>query len=549
MMDNKENKTVDGVQYAKMIQAGTANLRAHAQDINDLNVFPIPDGDTGDNMLMTIVGGADAVGSGSESLSDTVRKNADGMLLSARGNSGVILSQFFEGIAAGFEGVESAKSADIVRALQCGVERAYSAVLVPTEGTMLTVMRSATERLEPEEHDDPEKLLDTFIEEAKKTLEKTPDMLPVLKKAGVVDSGGAGLIYIMEGMLKGLRGEEIEEYVPSERTGEQAIDVNLFTEDSVLEFGYCTELLLRLQRVKTDLDTFDAKVITDYLSTIGDSVVCVKNGTVVKIHVHTMTPHKVLEFCQQYGEFLKLKIENMSLQHNNTDLPAEKAEEDEILPHKEIGVVVTCAGEGIKEMFEGSGADVVVDGGQSNNPSTEDFLAAFKKVNADTIFVFPNNSNIILTAKQAAGMFTESDVRVIESKTVGDGWAALSMLDTDSGDADEIAAALTEAMAGVVTAEISKSVRDTQDTKAGEYIGFVGKDILASEEKRTDAVKKTVDCLDMSSHDICLILVGKEASEEEASEIESYITSKYRDKEVYIIDGKQEIYDYILILE
>lgn len=548
-MDNKENKTVDGVQYAKMIQAGTANLRAHAQDINDLNVFPIPDGDTGDNMLMTIVGGADAVGSGSESLSDTVRKNADGMLLSARGNSGVILSQFFEGIAAGFEGVESAKSADIVRALQCGVERAYSAVLVPTEGTMLTVMRSATESLESEEHDDPEKLLDTFIEEAKKTLEKTPDMLPVLKKAGVVDSGGAGLIYIMEGMLKGLRGEEIEEYAPAEKTGEQAIDVNLFTEDSVLEFGYCTELLLRLQRIKTDIENFDAKVITDYLSSIGDSVVCVHNGTVVKIHVHTMTPHKALEFCQQYGEFLKLKIENMSLQHNNTDLPAEKAEEDEILPHKEIGVVVTCAGEGIKEMFEGSGADVVVDGGQSNNPSTEDFLAAFKKVNADTIFVFPNNSNIILTAKQAANLYKESDVRVIESKTVGDGWAALSMLDTDSGNAEEIAETLTEAMAGVVTAEISKSVRDTQDTKAGEYIGFVGKDILASEEKRIDAVKKTVDCLDMASHDICLVLVGKEASEAEAGEIESYITSKYRDKEVYIIDGKQEIYDYILILE
>ncbi len=547
-MDNKENKTVDGVQYAKMIQAGTANLRAHAQDINDLNVFPIPDGDTGDNMLMTIVGGADAVGSGSESLSDTVRKNADGMLLSARGNSGVILSQFFEGIAAGFEGVESAKSEDIVRALRCGVERAYSAVLVPTEGTMLTVMRSATESLDHEEHDDPEALLDNFIEEAKKTLEKTPEMLPVLKKAGVVDSGGAGLIYIMEGMLKGLRGEEIEEYVPEAKTGEAAIDVNLFTEDSVLEFGYCTELLLRLQRAKTDLDSFDAKIITDFLSSIGDSVVCVRNGTIVKIHVHTMTPHKVLEFCQQYGEFLKLKIENMSLQHNNTDLPAEK-KEDEILPHKEIGVVVTCAGEGIKDLFLDSGADVIVDGGQSMNPSTEDFLAAFRKVNADTVFVFPNNSNIILTAKQAAKLYEGCDVRVIESKTVGDGYAALTMLDTDSGDADEIAEALTDAMSGTVTAEISKSVRDTADTKAGEYIGFVGKDILSSEPLRFDAVTKTIDKLDFADHEICLILVGADANEEEASKIEAYINSKYRGKEVYVINGKQEIYDYILILE
>lgn len=547
-MDNMENKTVDGVRYAKMIKAGTENLRAHAQDINDLNVFPIPDGDTGDNMLMTIAGGADAVGSGSESLSDTVRKNADGMLLSARGNSGVILSQFFEGIAAGFEGVESAKSADIVKALQCGVERAYSAVLVPTEGTILTVMRSATESVSSDPDEDPEKVLDSFIEEAKKTLEKTPDMLPVLKKAGVVDSGGAGLIYIMEGMLKGLRGEEIGEYAPSEKkTASDTLDVSLFTEDSVLEFGYCTELLVRLQRAKTDLDNFDTRLFTDFLSSVGDSVVCVKNGTIVKIHVHTMTPHKVLEFCQQYGEFLKLKIENMSLQHNNTDLP--KEENEEILPHKEFGVVVTCTGEGIANMFKDSGADVIVDGGQSMNPSTEDFLSAFKKANADTIFVFPNNSNIILTAKQAAKMFEGSDVRVIESRTVGDGYAALSMLNTDLGDADAIAQELNFAMDGVVTAEISRSVRDTAETKAGEYIGFVGKDILASKESRLDAAKATVDALDLEDHEVCLILVGKDGDEGEAFEIENHVTSLCRDCEVYVIDGKQDIYDYIIILE
>jgi len=545
-MDNQQK--LDGVQYAKMIKAGTENLRAHAKDINDLNVFPIPDGDTGDNMLMTIVGGADAVGSGSESLSDTVRKNADGMLLSARGNSGVILSQFFEGIAAGFEGVETAGSAEIIKALQCGVEHAYNAVMVPTEGTILTVMRSATESLEEEHHDDPEKVLDTFIEEAKKTLEKTPDMLPVLKKAGVVDSGGAGLIYIMEGMLKGLRGEEIGEYVPEKRSGEAEINVDLFTEDSVLEFGYCTELLVRLQRIKTDVESFEVRTITDYLSTIGDSVVAVKNGSVVKIHVHTMTPHKVLEFCQQYGEFLKLKIENMSLQHNNTDLPA--PEKEEVLPHSDFGVVAVCSGEGIKELFcDTCEGVVIVDGGQSMNPSAEDMLAAYKKVNADTVFVFPNNSNIILTARQAAAMCKECDVRVIESKTVGDGYAALSMLDTGSGDADLMEEELKEAMSGSLTAEISKSVRDTEDTNAGEYIGFVGKDILVSHPSRYEAVCVTVDKLGFENYDICLLIVGKDACEEEAQEIERYISSKYRGKEVYIINGKQEIYDYILILE
>ena len=300
-MDSIKPKTVDGVQYARMIQAGTANLRAHAKDINDLNVFPIPDGDTGDNMLLTIVGGAAAAGDGCESLSDTVRRIADGMLLSARGNSGVILSQFFEGIAQGFAGVETAGNDEIIKAFKCGVQYAYDAVMVPTEGTMLTVMRNATESLEGDCADDPETLLIDFLEEAKRTLEKTPDMLPVLKKAGVVDSGGAGLICIIEGMLKGLRCEEIEEVpdsAPAASAQPNEPDINLFTEDSVLEFGYCTELLLRLQRAKTDLEAFDISVITDFLQSVGDSVAAVKNGTVVKLHVHTMTPSRVLEFCQ-----------------------------------------------------------------------------------------------------------------------------------------------------------------------------------------------------------------------------------------------------------
>ena len=238
----------------------------------------------------------------------------------------------------------------------------------------------------------------------------------------------------------------------------------------------------------------------------------------------------------------------MSLQHNNTELPA--PEKEETLPHSEYGVVVTCSGEGIKELFSDMGENIViVDGGQSMNPSAEDFIAAYKKVNADTVFVFPNNSNIILTARQAASMYKDCDVRVIESKTVGDGYAAISMLDTSSNDADAIETELTSAMGGVVTAEISRSVRDTQETRAGEYIGFVGKDILSSDPSRFKAVCETVEKLDFASFDICLLIMGKEANEAEAAEIESYITTKYKGKEVYIINGKQEIYDYILILE
>ena len=290
---------------------GAENLRAHAQAINNLNVFPIPDGDTGDNMLLTIIGGADAAVGNEEKISEMARRVSDGMLLSARGNSGVILSQIFEGIADGLENVDEADNEALIHALQEGVRHAYHAVMEPKEGTILTVVRCATEFVSSKVSTDPQHLLEDFLAEAKRTLEKTPDMLPVLKKAGVVDSGGAGLIYIFEGMLKALT-ENLEfENVPQVAVQDSNIDLNLFTEDSVLEYGYCTELLLRLQRCKTDPETFEVKSMTEYLKGIGDSVVAFKTGSIVKIHIHTMTPDRVLAFCQRYGEFLKIKIWNV----------------------------------------------------------------------------------------------------------------------------------------------------------------------------------------------------------------------------------------------
>lgn len=288
----------NGVLFARMVQAGCTNLRAHAQAVNNLNVFPIPDGDTGSNMLLTTIGGADAAGKGTNSLSETARRVSDGMLLSARGNSGVILSQIFEGIADGFDSIEEADNQDWINALRKGVQHSYNAVMEPTEGTMLTVMRCATEYVSSKAAPDTEILLRDFLKAAKDTLEKTPDMLPVLKKAGVVDSGGAGLIYIFEGMLQALTGEtEVSDVRPLE-SEEQSLDLNLFTEDSVLEYGYCTELLLRLQRCKTEIDTFEVSSLTEYLKGIGDSVVAFKTGSIVKIHIHTMTPDRVLAFCQ-----------------------------------------------------------------------------------------------------------------------------------------------------------------------------------------------------------------------------------------------------------
>lgn len=542
-------QTINGVLFAKMVHAGCNTLRAHAQEVNNLNVFPIPDGDTGSNMLMTIIGGADAIGNPGENLGEVSRRISDGMLLSARGNSGVILSQIFEGIADGLEGVREADNQTLVNAFKEGVKHSYNAVMEPTEGTMLTVMRIATEYIASKAAADPEMLLRDFLSAAKRTLEKTPDMLPVLKKAGVVDSGGAGLIYIFEGMLNVLAGADVEIATNTFEQNEQSLDLNLFTEDSVLEYGYCTELLLRLQKCKTDPETLEVNTLTEYLKGIGDSVVAFKTGSIVKIHIHTMTPDRVLAFCQRYGEFLKIKIENMSLQHNNTALDGINIS---VKPHSErkpYAVVSVASGDGIKQLFSERGADVVVDGGQSMNPSTENFLVAFEEANADTIFVLPNNGNIILTAKQAAGMYKDSDVRVVESHTIGDGYAALSMLSYDSDDAQTIVSELTEAMQGVVTAEISKSIRDTDEVHAGEYIGFVGKDIIAAKDTREEAAIATVDAIGISKYDICILIRGKDVSEEESKNIETYITGHYPGKEVYLIDGMQDIYDYILILE
>ena len=543
-------RTLDGILFARMINSGAANLKAHAKEINDLNVFPIPDGDTGDNMLLTMMGGVRHDDATSEGLDEMANRVSSGMLLSARGNSGVILSQFFEGIKNGFAGLQTADTKEIGEAFRQGVKQAYGSVMTPTEGTILTVVREATEYACEQNTDTPEAFLNAFIDEAKRSLARTPDLLPVLKKAGVVDSGAAGLIYIVDGMMRAVIGEDIADFSEvSEKT--QELDLDAFNEDSVLEFGYCTELLVRLQNSKTDISTFDVKVITDYLQTVGDSIVTVRNGSIVKLHVHTMTPQKVLDFCQQYGEFLKVKIENMSLQHNNT--VTEEKERIPVKERKKYGVVVVACGEGLKQTFIDRGADVIVDGGQSMNPSAEDFITAFDEVNADVIFVFPNNGNIVLTAQQAAHLYEKSDVRVIESTTIGAGYASLAMLDTNSGDTDAIVEDLRMAMDGVITAEITHCVRDASidgtDLHTGEYIGLVGKNLLAANDNRLTTVCETIDKIDFSGYDVCIVICGKEATGEEALQIEKYIHSNYKGKEVYIINGGQDVYDYIMIVE
>ena len=544
-----ENEKISAQCYAKMIAGGAVNLKEHVQEINDLNVFPIPDGDTGENMLLTMLGGAKLQNSNDNDLSEVSRKISNEMLLSARGNSGVILSQFFDGITKGFSKTCEADVECLKNAFKLGVEQAYKSVMTPTEGTILTVIREATEAACNSEATTPLDFLNFFLKEARTSLDRTPELLPVLKEAGVVDSGGAGLVYIIEGMRMAMLGKELGTAIAQREEKQEELDLDAFDENSTLTFGYCTEVLLRLQTAKVgDVNAFSEKVIVDYLGTIGDSMVVVKSGSIVKIHVHTMTPHKVLGFLQTYGEFLKVKIENMSLQHNNT-IKEEKTAPKR--PRQKVGVVTVAQGDGVKEMFLSLGADIIVDGGQSMNPSAEDFLCAFDEVNSDTIFVFPNNGNIVMAAKQAAELYEGSEVIVIESKTIGQGYASISMLDATM-ELDELTEQLKDAMQEVVTAEITYAVRDTNmngvEVKKDDYIGIVGKKILTADKTSNQAAMNTLEKLGFDNYCACIVVSGRAVSEDDVAELESEIASKYPNQEVYIVDGGQDVYNYILIV-
>ncbi|MBQ1985407.1 MAG: DAK2 domain-containing protein, partial [Clostridia bacterium] len=357
LTDNKD-KYLDGEMFATMLRGGAAQLRANAKEVNDLNVFPVPDGDTGDNMSMTIDGGVAALeGFHSSDLAEVTKTLSRGMLLGARGNSGVILSQFFAGMTKGFSKFKKANAVAVAKAMQEGVKQAYASVITPTEGTILTVAREAVEYATSKTNDKSTitELFTNLIKEMYASLQRTPDLLAALKEANVIDSGGAGLFYIMQGFLKILKGEEIKESAPIQLVVNAGLDLSAFTADSEMTYGYCTELLLQLMNSKVDPEAFDVKIISDHLQTLGDSIVAFKTDSIVKIHVHTKTPERVLEFCRKYGEFLTVKIENMNVQHSQTMM-----EQTEARPMKDYGTVAVAMGDGICEMFTQLGVDVVV---------------------------------------------------------------------------------------------------------------------------------------------------------------------------------------------
>ena len=546
------SKVLDGPMFVELLRGGVLYLSANCQEVNDLNVFPIPDGDTGENMMRTINGGLSyAEKCEDDSLSAVTQACAKGMILNARGNSGVILSQLAAGVADGFENVDKADPEQIANALKVGVDRAYGAVVNPTEGTMLTVARESTEYVNERIGDDStvDSLLEDCLAEMDRSLQRTPDLLDVLKEAGVIDSGGAGLVYIIQGAYSVLRGETLSSHIAAAEV--KQVDISKFNSDSVMRFGYCTEFLLQLQNSKIYIGDFSVEDFKKELAGFGNSIVCFQMDTIVKVHIHTMNPGDVLNHCQKYGEFLTMKIENMTLQHNSTyhesddDAPKEEP--------REYASVIVATGYGVCEVMRSLGADIIIEGGQGNNPSAETFLDAFRAANAKTVFVFPNNSNIIMTAKQAAGLCEDCDVRVIDSRDIGQCYAAMTMTNYDLADADAVEANFTEAMNGVRTGTVTRSVRDACingiNISKSDFIGFSGKEMLSSEKNICDTTAYLLHKMKAEDADIIILIYGNTVEDDTRKAIVKQTRSVYPFVEVYEIDGGNIDAELIAIVE
>lgn len=539
---------LNGAALHALFESGYRNLKKNTDAINALNVFPVPDGDTGTNMVMTFGGGLRSVSADMGSVDVYMQALSQGALLSARGNSGVIFSQFVSGLARGFAGCEQVDFQDFIRAFECAREDAYKAILTPTEGTILTVIREAAAFLREQGsgYCDLRSGFEALLAQMKKTLQKTPDLLPILRESGVMDSGGAGLVCFVEGMVAHLSGSTVED--TPELAEVQSTVNSSFGPDSVLEYGYCTEFILQLMNVKTDLAAFDLKAFLKPLEAMGDSIVSVANGSIVKLHIHTFTPEKVLEYGRRFGEFVTLKIENMSVQHSEA-APKEPPKE-----HQKYAVVAVAAGEGIIDYFRSIGADEIINGGQTNNPSVDDFLAAFRRLNADHIIVLPDNSNVVMTARQAAELYQEADVRVIPTKSVVEGCSALSMFNPWCATVEELLEEMSAGLSGIVTGYLTTAIRDTHmgglEIHKGDYIGLNRENVLSRGSDKVQTAFELVrriceDC----PREIIIAFRGADATEEEAAALQQRLETAYPCADIGFIDGKQEIYDFIISLE
>ena len=536
--------------FKKMVMNGAINLKNNHKEIDELNVFPVPDGDTGTNMSMTVMSGVREMNAcESSSINDVAKFLSRGALMGARGNSGVILSQFFRGL---YIGISKAKSntlsvEDFMVCLEGGKEIAYKAVMEPIEGTILTVIREATDNTKAKlsQINNINALLETYYQEALVSLANTPNLLPVLKEAGVVDSGGAGFCKIIDGMIMALYGKiltiadsEVEKQNENKSAASQA--------DVEIKFGYCTEFIIELNKPAN----FDEQDLKAPLSLLGDSLVVVQDDNIVKVHVHTNKPGKVLNIAQKYGEFVTLKIENMRVQHSQ--LQSGAAAEPVKTPKKQFALVSVCFGDGIVQTFKDLGVDYVIEGGQTMNPSTESFLEAINKVNAENVIIIPNNGNVIMAANQAASMAKDCNVQVIKAKTIAQGYASLMYFDPE-GTMEANVEQMSEAVSNVKSGEITYSIRDTEingvKINSGDFMGIANGNIVVSTEKKHDALVELLNGMIGAESQIITFFCGSDITEEEKGLIEGLVSKINPDCDVEIIDGKQDIYSYIIAVE
>ena len=557
-----EINTIAASQLSKMFLAGAKNLEAKKEWINELNVFPVPDGDTGTNMTMTIMSAAKEVSALEQvNMRALCKAISSGSLRGARGNSGVILSQLFRGFTKGIGEAEEIDVDILCDAMQRAVETAYKAVMKPKEGTILTVARGAADRaLElVDTTDDLVYFIGEVIAEAEDVLARTPEMLPVLKQAGVVDSGGQGLVEVLKGAYDALLGKEIDYTIEGAETGREFVKISQETEQDI-KFGYCTEFIIVLNNPLDEKEEMSYKA---YLESIGDSIVVVADDEIVKTHVHTNDPGLAIQKALTYGSLSKIKIDNMREEHQEKlikdaekQAAAQKAGEAERKkdegPKKDMGFVVVSIGEGLNQIFRDLGADALIEGGQTMNPSTEDVLDAVRSVNADTVFVLPNNKNIILAANQAASLTEDKRVIVLPTKTIPQGITALINYIPEQTPEENESRMLQE-IANVKTGQVTYAVRDTvvddKDIKEGDYMGIGDSGILSVNQDMKQCFAQMVDQMVDEDSAIVSVFYGADVSESEAQELADAVEEKYPDLEVELQAGGQPVYYYVVSVE
>ncbi|HNY74740.1 MAG TPA: DAK2 domain-containing protein [Bacilli bacterium] len=549
-------KNIDGQLLKQMIISGTNNLYNHYPEVDSLNVFPVPDGDTGMNMNLTMSSGMKEIQNRNDSeVYPIAVAFSKGLLMGARGNSGVITSQIFRGFAQSLEGKKVMNAVDLAEAFVNGSEVAYKAVIRPVEGTILTVIRESSKAMLAHVNSDfaIEKAFAFLLNEAKASLQRTPELLPILKEVGVVDSGGFGLVTIFEGMERALLGDVVEK---SQATvfEERMPQPEFKGERSEDEFGYCTEFILRLGP-DAEKKPFVEKRFTGVLNSHGNSLVVVKDDDIVKVHIHTLEPGSILNYAQNFGEFVTLKIENMTEQHSHLDIvPGEEAKlAVEEKPLKDYALIAVSAGDGLNQIFSDIGVDYIVSGGQTMNPATEDFLTAIEKVHARNVYILPNNSNIVMTASQACDVIEgETIARVVPSKTIPQGIVAAMMFNPDL-DPEENFKEMKAALKNVVSGSVTYAIKDTDiegiHVTKGYYMGFRNKSIIVCVKDKIEALHELLKAMIDENAAILTVILGEDVTESEESKLSESLFEAYPELEIDIKRGQQPVYSFLIGVE